>query len=119
MYDGTNDIIAPSEILGRSDSSRSHFDPELVKIPELLKKSPSETMTKYEPFRSPISQRVSKPPSAYERVRQWVCGLGGWPPQRAEGFTRKCVGAVRLPSRSSFGPLWSGSCGIISEIRKS
>jgi len=86
MYDGTNDIIAPSEILGRSDSSRSHFDPELVKIPELLKKNPSETMTKYEAFRSLISQRVSKPPSAYERVRQWVCGLGGWPPQRGGGF---------------------------------
>src|SRR3984893_3701001 len=33
MYDGTNDIIALTEILGRSDSSRSHFDPELLKIP--------------------------------------------------------------------------------------
>ena len=119
MYDGTNDIIALTEILGRSDSSRSHFDPELVKIPGLLKKSPSETMTKYEAFRSLISQRVSKPPSAYERVRQWVCGLGGWPRSGAEGFTRKCVGAVRPPSRSSFGPLWSRSCGILLEIRKS
>ena len=53
---------------------------------ELLKNSPSETMTKYEAFRSLISQRVSKPPSAYERVCQWVCGLGGWPPQRGGGF---------------------------------
>ena len=86
MYDGTNDIIALTEIFGRSDSSRSQFDPELVKIPELLKKSPSETMTKYEAFRSLISQIVSKPPSAYERVRQWVCGLGGWPPRRGGGF---------------------------------
>ena len=32
-------------------------------------------MTKYEAFRSLISQRVSTPPSTYERVRQWVCGL--------------------------------------------
>ena len=41
------------------------------------------------------------------------------PRSGVEGFTRKCVGAVRLPSRSSFGPLWSGSCGILSKIRKS
>jgi len=86
MYDETNDIFAPTETLGRSDSSRSQFDPELVKIPELLKKSPPETMTRYEAFRSLISQRVSKPPSAYGRVRRWVCGLGGWPPQRGGGF---------------------------------
>ena len=85
MYDGTNDIIALTEILGRSDSSRSHFDPELVKIPELLKKSPSETMTKYEAFRSLISQIVSKPPSAYERVPM---GVRTWrlAPQRGGGF---------------------------------
>jgi hypothetical protein len=55
----------------------------------------SETMTKIRAFRSLISQRVSKPPSAYERVRQWVCGLGGWPPQPrsgAEGFAgRVCM----------------------------
>ena len=74
MYDGTNDIIAPSEIRGRSGSSRSHFDPELVKIPELLKKSPSETMTKYEAFRSLISQRVSKPPSASPRPTRLCSG---------------------------------------------
>ena len=56
MQDGTNDIIALTEILGRSDLSRSHFDPELVKIPELLKKSPSETMTKYEAFHPTVYQ---------------------------------------------------------------
>ena len=58
MYDGTNDIIALTKIIGRSDSSRSHFDPELVKISELLKKSPSETMTKYEAFRSLITESL-------------------------------------------------------------
>src|SRR5260221_9556246 len=41
------------------------------------------------------------------------------PRSGAEGFTRKCVGAARPPSRSSFGPLWSRSCGILSEMRKS
>ena len=116
MYDGTNDMLAPTESLARENSFRSHFDPEL----------PSIVIYKEEPFRNdeentrhlvPLYHRVSpshpRPRNEGANVRTWRLALRG-----AEGFTRKCVGAVRPPSRSSFGPLSSGSCGILSEIRK-
>src|SRR6516164_8422592 len=34
MRDGTNDITALTNILGRSDSTRSHFDTRLLKNPD-------------------------------------------------------------------------------------
>ena len=79
----------------------------LQKIPELLKKSPSETMTKYEAFRSLISQSVSNlsHPRPMNECANGCADLAVGLRGGAEGFTRKCVGAVRLPSRSSFGPL--------------
>src|SRR5216683_6358853 len=89
-----------SSLLQKSSGDRARLGRILIQVTydsELLKNSPSETMTKYEAFRSLISQRVSKPPSAYERVRQWVCGLGGWPPQRGGGHCQINLSRSKKP----------------------
>jgi hypothetical protein len=112
MYDGTNDILALTESLGRENSSRSHFDPEL---PNIVSEEPFRNDDENTRQLVPLYHRVSlshpRPRNECANVRTWRLAPSG-----AEGFTRKCVGAVRPPSRSSFGPLRSGSC---ASFRKS